>query len=547
MHDATSLAPTADVVAGFGLDGKFGAVLTQLLGVCRSTGLDFRISNGLRTPQIQAAYYCKWSGHSRSLIDAKVKRLNDKGAPWLASVLQRYRDIPQSKMKLTGQLPGSGWHQWGLAADAYCYRNGKMVTAGEDPCYKFYAEQAAKLGLTAGFYFKSRDSGHVQGVSADGADDVYTWSYIDRIMKERFSEKTTVAFSRSDKPLPFVATLGLSKVGAMQAGATSARTSPAKPRLAKGVASTGATKTAAPAVPPPASEQDISVKGKRVYGPGNIAFGTVKGPGLYNFGTTTICDFFLRDPLAFPGVQPCRFNVIQSVSKNEGKIEAINTYDNSFLSCGIFQWTAGARDGAGELAGLLELLKQRAPAAFQSYFGSLGINVEMKGSQSGSLRYGYLVLDGTKLDTTQKKQILRQHLWAYRFWRAAHDQEMQRAQVALAMSRIDAFYGSAVPQRKGLQVKDFVSSEYGVALLLDEHVNRPGHVLKTLMTGVSAFVKAGGGSDPAHWTDADEAKVLKFYLVSRAKTDMTNSQGRANATKAHVKSGGLSDKRHTFK
>ncbi len=52
-----------------------------------------------------------------------------------------------------------------------------MVADGNDP-YKYYAEQATKLGLTAGFYFKFKDSGHVQNPSANGATDVYTWSYM---------------------------------------------------------------------------------------------------------------------------------------------------------------------------------------------------------------------------------------------------------------------------------------------------------------------------------------------------------------------------------
>jgi hypothetical protein len=68
-----------------------------------------------------------------------------------------------------------------------------MVKNGSDPAYRFYAEQAVRLGLTAGYYFTHQDSGHVQGPSAAGATDVYTWFYIDSVMKERFSDKVRVA------------------------------------------------------------------------------------------------------------------------------------------------------------------------------------------------------------------------------------------------------------------------------------------------------------------------------------------------------------------
>jgi hypothetical protein len=539
MNALTHVGAMADGVAGFGLDPAFSATLSRVLAACRQAGFEFRVSNGLRTPQVQAEYYCKWNGHSRALIDSKVALLQQNGAPWLASVLQRYREIKQTKAKLTGQLPGSGWHQWGLAADAYCFRNGRMVEDGNDPCYKFYAGQAAALGLRAGYYFKSKDSGHLQGPGADGADEIYTWPYIDRIMMERFSEKTAIAVSGSDKPqtFGFLAGSAESLVGP-------ARRASAKPR--RSAAMTTAISSAPPSIPPPATKPDISVRGGKVYGPGGVVFGRISGPGLINIGVTKIDDFFKQDPQAFPGAPACRINVIRAVSVNEGRIEAINTYDNSFLSCGAFQWTAGAGTALGELPGLLALLKSRSPAAFKTYFGDLGLDIEVATSRPGALSVGCFVLNGDKLDTAAKKNVLRDHLWAYRFWRAAHDTDVRRAQVALAMDRVDLFYDVSVTGKKGLTLKDYISSEYGVALLLDQHVNRPGHVPKTLMTGIADFVSNGGARNPAQWTDDDEGKVLLAYLAARAKTNMTDSQMRADAILAQVAAGRLSAKRGSF-
>ena len=124
------------------------------------------------------------------------------GAPWLASVLRSYRNIPRQPNWLTSALPGAGWHQWGLAAGWYCYRNGHMVENGSDPVYKFYAEEATKLGLTAGYYFTHQDSGHVQGPSAAAATSVYTWPYIDGVMKERFADKNVAAVAMSKAVRP---------------------------------------------------------------------------------------------------------------------------------------------------------------------------------------------------------------------------------------------------------------------------------------------------------------------------------------------------------
>jgi hypothetical protein len=180
-------APKPVDLSGFSLDPTFANKLTQLLTWCQAQSLDFRISQGLRTPQLQAKYYCQWKKRSPADIDKAAKTM--KGAPWLQSILLGFRDIPRIPDWQTSQLPGSGWHQWGEAADCYCYRGGKMVKDGSDPVYKQYADAAKSFGLTAGYYFKKRDAGHVQLRKEAGATDVFGWSEIDKIMKARFSDK----------------------------------------------------------------------------------------------------------------------------------------------------------------------------------------------------------------------------------------------------------------------------------------------------------------------------------------------------------------------
>ena len=176
-------------VAGFGLDPAFASNLETLLSHCRSGGFEFRVAQGLRSPQKQAQYYCQWNQRSAADIDRAAQGLRDKGAPWIAAVLAAFRDTPRQADWETDAMPGEGWHQWGLAADCYCYSGGKMVSDGDAACYKFYADAARKLGLTAGFYFQHKDAGHVQGPSAAGASNVYAWSHIDDVMKTRFTDE----------------------------------------------------------------------------------------------------------------------------------------------------------------------------------------------------------------------------------------------------------------------------------------------------------------------------------------------------------------------
>jgi hypothetical protein len=114
---AKSAKPKADGVSGFGLDAKFAAKLADLLDACRKQGLDFRISQGLRTPQVQAKYYCQWQQRPQQAIDAAAVQMKTNGAPWLSLVLLEYRDVPRIPQWQTSALPGADWHQWGEAAD----------------------------------------------------------------------------------------------------------------------------------------------------------------------------------------------------------------------------------------------------------------------------------------------------------------------------------------------------------------------------------------------------------------------------------------------
>lgn len=300
--------------------------------------------------------------------------------------------------------------------------------------------------------------------------------------------------------------------------------------------------SAVPPVPPEASPADITVSGVKVLGPGGLRFGTLHKLGLFNYGATSLKRFFAEDPDAFPALPPSVLRVMQAVSDNEGKVEAINTWDNAILSCSLYQWTTAAGTAAGELPYALAFLKRDAPAAFQTYFGVLGIDVEVASGAST----GFFRRDGQRLDTEAQKSPLRQHLWAYRFWRAAHDRDVRRAYVKAAIARIDRFYHRAVPALGNRPLSDFVSSEVGVAHILDQHVNRPGHVPQTLVTGVKSFIASGGSDDPRRWNDRDEQRVLALYLAARTGTSMTDSAKRAASIEANVTAGLLSNRRGSF-
>ena len=278
-----------------------------------------------------------------------------------------------------------------------------------------------------------------------------------------------------------------------------------------------------PLAPAPPAPGRVTLDGDHAVAPDGTRFAKRFRKGLFTSGKTSIADFVQRNHALFAGVPPSLLNVIAAVSQNEGKLEAINTWDDAFMTFGVFQWTAGG----GELGALLDRVKREAPASFKKLFGDHGLDVGKVAAGPGITPTAPISLDGEALDTAAKKERLRTLDWAFRFWSAGHDDAVRTIEIKQAMDRVQIFYKS--PQHKiGAKfVASYVSSEVGVALLLDQHVNRPGHVPKTLAQALAAITPSV--ADPAGWTDDDERELLHAYIELRAGTSMTDSDKRAQA------------------
>jgi SH3 domain-containing protein len=286
--------------------------------------------------------------------------------------------------------------------------------------------------------------------------------------------------------------------------------------------------------------------GHNAVAPDGTVFGKKFRLGLFNNGSTSIADFVRANPTLFSGLSASRLRVMSVVSVNEGMLEAINTWDDSFLTFGCFQWTVGA-DGAGELPGMVNRLKQSDPVAFDRLLGQFGLDVASVSSSPGRTPTGFFSLNGQVIKSAaDKKSKLRTLEMAFRFFSAGRDATMRKVEIEYAASRIDLFYRDANHKIRDRFIADFVSSEFGVALLLDEHVNRPGNVPGTLAKSVTQFINATGKNDPATWTDQDEAKLLDMYIQRRSSTGMTQSTQRANKIRQAVNSGHASAKRGSF-
>jgi hypothetical protein len=145
------------------------------------------------------------------------------------------------------------------------------------------------------------------------------------------------------------------------------------------------------------------------------------------------------------------------------------------------------------------------------------------------------------------KAMLREPIWAYRFIRAGTDIEVQATQILHAINRLNQFYFVKSSKLDGYTLGDLITSEYGVALLLDNHVNRPGYVHSCV---AEALARSDMTAGQAHrGGDEEEQLLIRSYLDVResyGRQPMTDSRQRASVIRGYVVDGIISDRRGSF-
>lgn len=167
---------------------KCRPIARELLTECLKRGIEMRTSQTLRDPFEQAKLWRQ--SRSTEEIKKRIARFRVGKAEFLAhcleSVGKQYGD------PVTNAPPGLSWHQWGEAMDCFWLVDGEAVwstnklVAGLNG-FRVYAEEAKKLGLTAGAFFKSiKDFPHVQLRPEGSPTDVMTLKEINDKMEKRF-------------------------------------------------------------------------------------------------------------------------------------------------------------------------------------------------------------------------------------------------------------------------------------------------------------------------------------------------------------------------
>lgn len=173
-----------------GLDHLFIDKVNTLLDTLAHQDVHMVPVSGLRTLEEQAINWRK--GRSKMIINRKIGFLRSKQANYLADVIDSVGPQMEEHIR-TNAIPGWSWHNWGVAVDCYVSHDGALIFDEKHPLfesyakprYKIYADEAIKLGLTAGLYFPGIvDSPHIQLYKPE-VKKYYSLKYVNDYFKNK--------------------------------------------------------------------------------------------------------------------------------------------------------------------------------------------------------------------------------------------------------------------------------------------------------------------------------------------------------------------------
>lgn len=266
----------------------------------------------------------------------------------------------------------------------------------------------------------------------------------------------------------------------------------------------------------------------------------------------------IRDKIKTPSEK----HVLVVMSANEGDLDAVQAYDSEIVTLGAMQKTVNSK-GTGELPVQLRQFRDD-PATRQVFDRELGnkgysIGKEIVGhNKDGSPKYGsadalYFTdpqdpkatpITGSDLDDLIQDHPERQKELLGPFRSLGRTPEFQKKQVLDFNDRLTTALGKK-PKGYSKPIGDYVTSEKGAALVLDQDVNRPGYVSTDFGKALDQFYKDNPGAprDPASWSAGDraayESEILDDYKDVRRGTDMANRAEKLEQSKLSDTPGSL--------
>lgn len=265
-------------------------------------------------------------------------------------------------------------------------------------------------------------------------------------------------------------------------------------------------------------------------------YGSVYGP-IYK-GKINLGEYRCWDVLIAKGeITSDEKEILIAMSENEGNMDAIQSYDSEVVTVGAMQKTVKDEvdmEGKGELTIQLAKFRDMHPYLYKFHMLDCGWSVEGSGLEATIYYEDKLLTGGEKLTSTELKNIIRQNCNAKAYGSIIKNKplaallkvillpEYLDLQVRDFIERLHEAENTSVTTTT--KIKDYIKSQFGRAVVLDHHINRPGFVKKDFKDAVDSFFAKNPkvNANPELWGndfDIYESKILEEYKSFRRMTD----------------------------
>ncbi|MEV3819556.1 hypothetical protein [Aeromonas dhakensis] len=266
-------------------------------------------------------------------------------------------------------------------------------------------------------------------------------------------------------------------------------------------------------------------------------YGSKYGPVYW--GKITLASYSgWRNLLATGKITENEKAILIAMSDNEGKMDAIQSYDSEVVTAGSMQKTfkdGVGLEGKGELSIQLAKFRDKYPDLYANHMSNCGWIVEGTGSSATTYYVDDLLTGGDKVTGRDLKNLLRKGCDESTFNSVINSKplagllkvislpEFLDIQVLDFIERLHSAE-SHVVSSGDIRIKDFIKSDFGRAVVLDHSVNRPGYVKDNFKMAISNFhtKNPNVSLNPHDWAESHEIyekKLLEEYKITRSMTD----------------------------
>ena len=224
--------------------------------------------------------------------------------------------------------------------------------------------------------------------------------------------------------------------------------------------------------------------------------------------------------------------IVIAMSENEGNLDAVNGYDNQIVSIGAMQKTVNPQ-GYGELPIQIWEFRLEYPNKYKSLLLNCGWKVEeeietINNKESINYKIYYNEISGTKLyekirigfsKENQGKKVVSIPIEP--LIKLTKDVDFQAKQIEDFIYRMNQSIQKK-PNGYSNKISDFIKSNLGKALVLDNDVNRPSQTKSCFGEALDTFFKKNPkvSKNPTEWEENHtnyEITILEIYGPLRGR------------------------------